>query len=156
MCQELSGLAFLSLIDDRAKNNNGHTHLINHNFYWMPRHIIATVKLNKDAFQCSSVKYRRRMEIISSTNSLSQTEQVSISVLALFLTELPESSERFFLILRCSFKKHKRKECKEQNQKSSALGQRQKERPRALNRRREEAPLLTGMSALRNKIWPSR
>lgn len=62
----------------------------------MPRHIIATVKLNKDAFQCSSVKYRGRMGIIPSTNSLPQMEQVLISGLLLFLMELPEEFGGFF------------------------------------------------------------
>lgn len=51
----------------------------------MPRHIMATVKLNKEAFQCSSVKYWGRREIISSTNSLSLIEQVLISGLLYFL-----------------------------------------------------------------------
>lgn len=121
MCQELSGLAFLSLIDDRAKNNNGHTHLINHNFYWMPRHIIATVKLNKDAFQCSSVKYWGRREIISSTNGLAQIEQVLISALPYFLRSYLKSLEGF-LICHCFFKKHKSKERREEIQKLSAWG----------------------------------
>lgn len=45
----------------------------------MPRHIIATVRLDKDAFQHSSVKYWGRIEIIPSATSVSQTEQVLIS-----------------------------------------------------------------------------
>lgn len=83
----------------------------------MPRHIIATVTLNKDAFQRSSVKYRGRIGIISSTNSLSQIEQVLISVLLLFLMELPEEFGGFFKYFIVFLKKHKRMQTKKRETK---------------------------------------
>lgn len=72
----------------------------------MPRHIIATVKLNKDAFQSVSVKYWGSTQSTPSTKSLSQVEQVLISV-SLHFSSATCRAQRDFLF-RCFIKKHKR------------------------------------------------